>query len=278
MGTKPVHAVLGLVVLSGALASGCRSTSSDGGSSPGLVGSNTPSNNTPTAGAFGRDPGGVANAPSSLKPATNGQSAANFYNNPSTPTLASSAASPGGIKEYPNNVNVADNGTVTAGRSMGWNSSPRSNTVVPGGTYTSGAPAPGDNPYPSATAGAGMSSGTSAGVTPGMSSGTSAGLAPVSYQPPPPPGAVASPYPNPNPATFPSQGRDSFKEQPAMAGTTMPTSGGNTTMTFAPAGGTSGDVGRSPTPAPQVAACPARRFPHASERHGARASSRIEVA
>jgi len=233
MGTKPVHAVLGLVLLSGALASGCRSNGGGGGGTPGVIGSNTPSNtqsNTPSSGAFGRDPYGMGNAPSSRSAVAGGVSPSTVYNeNPGAPTIASSAASPGGVREYPSGVNMDNNGTVSNARPMGWTGSPRSNTAIPGGTFTAGG-APG-NPN--------VANPTGTGTAP------SGGVMPVSYQPQAPRNAVTTNLPNPSPDNFPSGGRDGFKEQPAMAGSTMQQPAGST-MTFT--GGTSGDVGRTPPP------------------------------
>jgi hypothetical protein len=237
MGTKPVHAVLGLALLTGAFASGCRSNG--GGNPPGLIG-----NNTNSQSAFGRDPGMMANAPSSMKPATSGVNPQTIYGNDTNPTMATSGSSPGGtVRDYSNGVSVADDGgAVTNSRPTGWTSSPRANTMVPASGTTSasmtGAPT------------------SPVGTTPGMSGTTSAGLTPVNYQPPP--GAVPSPYPSSSASAFPSNGQDSFKERPTMSnGNMTPTSNASgSTMAFSPNGGTtSGDIGRT-TPAPQVSGLP----------------------
>lgn len=236
MGTRPVH-VLGLVLLTGTLASGCRSGGSGGGNAPGMIG-----NNTNSQSAFGRDPGLIANAPSSMKPATNGVNPQVVYGNDTNPMAPSGSAPGGTVRDYSNGVSVADNDVMTNRRPAGWTSSPRANTMVPPGGTTSasmtGAPTPGGNPAP------------------GMSGTTSAGLAPVNYQPPP--GAMPTSYPRSTASAFPSNGQDSFKDQPTMSSPSMtPTSNASgNTMSFSPTGGTtSGDVGRT-TPTPTVDGLP----------------------
>jgi hypothetical protein len=230
MGTKPVHTVLGLVFMGCALASGCRSDNNGGGGSPGMIGSNTP-----RSGAFGRDPGGVNNAPSSQSAAAGGQSPNSVYGNQQNPMTASSASSPAAGRAYPNGNVVSEDGSV-ASRQSGWTGSPRSNTVIPA----------------SAT---GSASGN---VVPagGLGAGTSAGVTPANFQQPmpaPAPGANGYPSPATSAAAFPGGDPGAFRGQPGFSPAPAPASNNGSTMTFSP-GTTSGDVGR--TPAPEVEGAP----------------------
>lgn len=226
MGTKPVHAVLGMALVSSALISGCRTDGGSGGA-PGMIGQNTP-----RPGAFGRDPGNVSNTPSTMTAAANGQSPASVYGNQSA-----SAASPAG-RAYPNGTYVADNGTATGGPNNSWNTS-RSSALPTGMTSATSSAAAPTNPYPANS---------------GLGAGTSAGVTPVSYQQPmqggqqPPPGAAPTGgfvTGGTSSATFPGGDPGAFRGKPSFS-TPAATSSSPSTMTFSP--GSSGDVGRTPAP------------------------------